>query len=76
MPNALRALRQARGLTILGVAVPAHTAPSTIVAIEKYDYVPGRSVKERLAAALSVAVSDVWPGDDAASDRRSPSGTV
>ena len=61
MPNALRALRQARGLTILGVAVPAHTAPSTIVAIEKYGYVPGRSVKERVAQVLGVDVHAIWP---------------
>jgi DNA-binding XRE family transcriptional regulator len=61
MRNNLKEIRQEQGLAILGVAVFAHTAPSTIVAIEKYGYVPGMSVKKRIASVLGVEVQSIWP---------------
>jgi DNA-binding XRE family transcriptional regulator len=57
----LRALRQARGLAIYGLAVRARCSPTTIGAVERWGYRPSVVVCERLAAALDVPVEVIWP---------------
>jgi DNA-binding XRE family transcriptional regulator len=59
--NRLKHLRLARGLAQYGLATIAQTSPSTIVAAERWGYVPSPAVRQRLAAALGVAVRDIWP---------------
>jgi DNA-binding XRE family transcriptional regulator len=64
--NRLKQLRRARGLAQYGLATLAQTSPSTIVAIERWGYVPSPAVRQRLAAALGVEVRDIWPDTETA----------
>jgi DNA-binding XRE family transcriptional regulator len=59
--NKLKELRQAKGLAQYGLATLAQTSPSTIVATERWGYVPSPAVRQRLAVALSVSERDIWP---------------
>jgi len=59
--NRLRSFRQARGFAIYGLAVLAQCSPTTIGAVERWDYKPTLPVRTRLAQALGVALSDIWP---------------
>ena len=59
--NNLKRFRQARGLAQYGLATLAQTSPSTIVAAERWGYVPSPVVRQRLAAALDVNERDIWP---------------
>ncbi len=61
MPNRLREFRQRSGLSQEGLAARACTSVMLIRRVEKYDRVPSPMAAERLAAALGVAVSTVWP---------------
>jgi lambda repressor-like predicted transcriptional regulator len=58
----LRALRQGQGLSLWGLAVRASTSPGTLSAIERWGYRPGADLQRRIAAALGVAVGEIWPG--------------
>ena len=57
----LRQLRLSHGLAIYGLAVRAQVSPTIIGAIERWNYRPGPLVRQRLAAALGVAESEIWP---------------
>jgi transcriptional regulator with XRE-family HTH domain len=59
----LRATREARGLAQYGLAVLAGTSPTTIMAIERYGHRPRYATRERIAGALNVLVSDLWPDE-------------
>jgi DNA-binding XRE family transcriptional regulator len=61
----LRALRQQRELAIYGLAALSGVSPTTICAAEKWGYVPRSEVRERIAAALDVDVSELWPEQEA-----------
>jgi len=67
--NRLRGFRQSRGLALYGLGALARVSPTTICAIEKWNYLPRQSVRDRLARALGGRVVDIWPegetGDDA-----------
>jgi DNA-binding XRE family transcriptional regulator len=59
--NHLKQVRQACGLALYGLAARAKVSPTTLSAIERWDYQPGSEVRERIAAALGVSVADIWP---------------
>ena len=59
--NQLRQLRVSRGLAMYGLAVRSKVSPTIIGAIERWDYRPGAPVRRRLADALGVAESAIWP---------------
>jgi DNA-binding XRE family transcriptional regulator len=59
--NRLRELRRGQRLPLWGVAVRAGTTPTTLSAIERWGYRPGAALCERIATALGVHVSDIWP---------------
>lgn len=59
--NNLRNFRQAQGLTLYGLAALAGVSPTTLSAIEKWNYQPTVRVRERIVAALGVQVRDIWP---------------
>jgi transcriptional regulator with XRE-family HTH domain len=63
--NRLRQLRRLQGLPLYGLAVKASVSPtivSTIVSmIERFDYLPGKAIRTRLAQALGVQLQDIWP---------------
>lgn len=60
----LRDLRRAKGITLMGLAHITGSTPSWLTYIEKYDHVPGPELRERIAAALNVAVVELWPDLD------------
>jgi DNA-binding XRE family transcriptional regulator len=62
--NRLRQLRRSQGVAQYGLAVRADVSPTVIGAIERYDYMPGRQVRARIAQALGVAVRDIWPDEE------------
>jgi DNA-binding XRE family transcriptional regulator len=58
----LRACRRRQGLSLWGLAVRIGTSPGTLSAIERWGYRPGAELRQRIALALSVAVTEIWPG--------------
>lgn len=63
--NKLRELRQAQNLSQWGLAVDVGTSTAMLSAIERWGYQPRADLCERIAAALGVAVSDIWPEAEA-----------
>jgi DNA-binding XRE family transcriptional regulator len=59
--NRLRELRQGQRLPLWGVAVRAGTTATMLSTIERWGYQPRADLCERIAAALGVAVNDIWP---------------
>lgn len=59
--NRLRALRHERGMPLLGLAAKSRASTATISMIERFDYVPGNELRERIALALSVPTAAIWP---------------
>jgi len=64
--NHLRAIRTAQKLSVWGLAARAKTSATTVSAIERWGYRPGKDLSERLAAALEVKVTDIWPDGESA----------
>jgi DNA-binding XRE family transcriptional regulator len=64
--NHLRTLRRAQGLALWGLAARAGTSPTTLSAIEHWGYQPRAPLRERIATALGVNVSDIWPEEEQA----------
>lgn len=61
----LRALRRQRELALYGLATLSGVSPTTICAVEKWGYRPRVEVRKRIASALGVNVTDIWPDEDA-----------
>lgn len=59
--NQLKAIRTARKLSVWGLAARAKTSATTVSAIERWNYCPGQNLRQRIASALEVEVSDIWP---------------
>jgi DNA-binding XRE family transcriptional regulator len=59
--NRLKQFRQQQGLALYGLAAIARVSPTTLSAIERWDYRPRLEVRQRIAKALGVALSDIWP---------------
>jgi DNA-binding XRE family transcriptional regulator len=61
--NNLRRLRRERGIPMLGLAVLARVSTATLGQIERWNYTPSSDVCERVARALGVPVSAIWPSE-------------
>ncbi len=59
--NRLRELRHQRGLAMWALAARSRVQPSQLLGIERHDYLPGRIIRDRIAAALGVPVLEIWP---------------
>jgi DNA-binding XRE family transcriptional regulator len=59
--NRLRDLRREHGLALWGLAARAGVSASTLSAIERWDYLPTPPVRQRIADALGVEASAIWP---------------
>jgi DNA-binding XRE family transcriptional regulator len=59
--NRLQELRQERGLAQWGLSARTGVSASTVSAIERWDYKPSAPVRQRIADALGVEVSAIWP---------------
>lgn len=60
-PNRLRSLRKQMGQTVWGIATRAGVSPTTVTAIEKYDYMPGEEIRHKIAAGLDLPIEAIWP---------------
>lgn len=61
MGNQLKAVRMSRRMALWGLAAKAGVSATMLSAIERYDYAPRESSREKIARALGIAVNDVWP---------------
>ncbi len=61
MENMLRKIRKEQNLTQMALARRIGSTPSWLTYIERYDYLPGPDLRERIAAALGVEVVELWP---------------
>jgi DNA-binding XRE family transcriptional regulator len=59
--NRLREFRREQELALWGLAARAGVSPSTLSAIERWDYLPSPPVRQRIADALGVNVLAIWP---------------
>ena len=59
--NRLRDLRREHGLALWGLAARTGVSASTLSAIERWDYIPTPPIRERIAEALGVDASAIWP---------------
>jgi DNA-binding XRE family transcriptional regulator len=57
----LKAIRQGKGLALYGLAALARVSPTTLCAMERWNYQPSVPVRQRIAMALCVTVADIWP---------------
>lgn len=63
MGNELKKIRTEKAMALRAVAVCASVPAATLSDIERYDYKPREETKARIAAALGVAVSNIWTED-------------
>lgn len=61
MTNRLEALRREKGMAQRGLTALSGVSAGTISAVEKWGYRPAPDTQRRIAEALGVAVSDIWP---------------
>ena len=59
--NNLRRLRKLQGFTVRGLSVAAHVSTATIVAVELYGDIPAAKTCEKIARALNVSETTLWP---------------
>jgi DNA-binding XRE family transcriptional regulator len=59
--NRLKEVRQRQQLALYGLAALSGVSPTTLCAIEKWDYCPRDEVRRRIAVALRVDVTAIWP---------------
>jgi DNA-binding XRE family transcriptional regulator len=59
--NKLRYLRSAKRMSLRELAVEAGISTSTLVAVEKYSYLPSQDIRTRIAVALGIRESLIWP---------------
>lgn len=72
MTNQLRQTRRARRMAMAELSVKANVSVSVLCATEKYGYLPGAVLRDRIADALGTTVEDIWPstGDQDLGGRR------
>jgi lambda repressor-like predicted transcriptional regulator len=59
--NRLWELRREHDLALWGLAARTGVSASTLSAIERWDYLPTPPVRQRIADALGVEPSAIWP---------------
>jgi DNA-binding XRE family transcriptional regulator len=64
--NRCKQVREALHMAQQELAVMAGGSPATLVAVERYHYEPGISVRMRIASALRRPVDEIWPPEDIA----------
>lgn len=61
MQNNLKEIRKSKDIVLWHLATIARVNPSVLSAIERYNYQPTTAICDRIAKALNVTVSDIWP---------------
>ena len=59
--NNLRMLRKRLGFSQVGLAEAAHCSRATIIIVERLNHYPTAGVRSRLATALGVSETTLWP---------------
>jgi DNA-binding XRE family transcriptional regulator len=62
--NLLKQVRHRRDLAIYGLSALSGVSPTTLCAIERWDYHPSDEVRQRIAVALDVDVTEIWPAGE------------
>lgn len=57
----LKNAREAKGMTRAALAAAARTTPWYVTWLERYGHVPRHDLRMRIAAALQVDESEIWP---------------
>jgi transcriptional regulator with XRE-family HTH domain len=63
-PNKLRSMRKILGFSQQELMIAARVSIATLTAIERYGYVPGPKVREKLAQAMGLPVTKIFPNVD------------
>ena len=63
-PNRLRQIRKEQHISQAALAVRSGVSEPTQVKIELHDWIPSYAVQLRLAEALGVTITDIWPPAD------------
>jgi len=61
MESRLAEILKEKGLCRMDLQYRARVSPNLIWGIERYGYRPGPEVAQRIAQALGVEVSEIWP---------------
>ncbi|MEW6143365.1 MAG: helix-turn-helix domain-containing protein [Chloroflexota bacterium] len=67
--NFLRKLRRRLSYSQAELAEKAHCSRATIILVERLCHYPTRKVRNRLASALGVSESVIWPSLEASDDK-------
>jgi len=59
--NNLKKIRTEKHLALWGLSTISGVNPTLLSAVEKHNYKPGFAVQTRIAMALGVDVSEIWP---------------
>ena len=59
--NRIKELRQGLDLSQAGLAAVVQCTTPYVIFMEKHGYVPQAALRRRVAAALGVTETDVWP---------------
>lgn len=59
--NNMRGVRLSRSMAQQELAVKAGMNPSSLTAIEKYNYCPTPKTRKKIAEVLGVAEQELWP---------------
>jgi transcriptional regulator with XRE-family HTH domain len=59
--NSLKRLRKQQGFSVWGLSVAARVSAATITIIERYSACPSAKTRAKLARALNVSESIIWP---------------
>ena len=59
--NRIKELRQGLGLSQTALSAAIQCTPPYLIFMEKHGYVPQAALRRRVAAALGVTETDVWP---------------
>ncbi len=62
--NLLKQVRHRQDLAIYGLSALCGVSPTTLCAIERWDYSPCHEVRQRIAQALGVRIGDIWPAEE------------
>lgn len=59
--NRLKELRTEAGVRVMQLAVAARCSSQTIGAVERFGLTPGQDTQSRIAQALGVDATEIWP---------------
>jgi len=62
MVNQLKKWRAQLAYSQQELSIQAKVSPAMLVAVERYNYLPGPEVRTKVANALGISEATIWPG--------------